>query len=338
MATLSQLSQIDNQRGREALGYILQYSPLLRFYEEQSAFAEGGTTFDSMPVDADGTVQTRVLGGSYTSNDLGLPTRIPQALGFHGDQLDIDRSIVADAERGLRSVEAYINKFFPLKVKYWVEGMERLVMNGTGVKDNSGREMKGLSVILDGQTDLPGFTGHTGVIDAVDFLSTSPNAFDLTDEANWDDFMEGMEQLMYMVGATGILLNRQLGSKMTTIARKNHIQGERRDAFGNPIDQYDAADLVRLNDGSITNTESDNASTPNDVTTSLYLVRPAEGEQDIVTNSGLEFEDYDGQKVQEKQSTRMTWEMRCENNITDKWSILRVRNIKVPSGTESLFA
>jgi hypothetical protein len=337
MATLSALSQLDTQRGRQVLALLLQHSPFFRFMEDQSAFAEGATDFTSRPVDAETTVQTRTVGGNYTSGDVTPAAEVPGSLGFHGDSFDVDRSHAADDERGLGGVDAFFRKYFPRRVRDWAKGIERLAVRGSGVDDASGREMEGLLTILDGTSDLSGFPGHTGVVDAVDFLSTSPNSLDLTDEANWDDFMEGIEQLMYMIGASGILMNRQLGAKMTTIARENHIRGERRDRFGEPITTYDGTDLVRLNDGSITNTEPDNASEPNNNTTSLVLAAPAEGSYEVVTNSGVEYDDFDRSVLEEKRSERAQWEIRCENNIEEKWAVLRVRNIKVPSGTENMF-
>ena len=337
MATLSQLSNLETERGRQVLALLLQHSPFFRFMEDNSAFAEDGTDFQSRPVDASTNVQTRVLGGKYTSADVVPADAVPQSLGFHGDSFDVDRSHVADEERGLRSVDAFFRKYFPRRVRDWAKGLERLALRGSGTKDANGREMKGLLTILNGQDDLPGYTGHTAVIDAVQFLSTSPASLDLTDEANWDPFMEGLEQLMYLVGAEGILANRQLGAKMTTIARNNHIRGERRDRFGQPVTTYDGTDLVRLNDGSITNSEPDNASTPNTNTTSLVLAAPAEGVYDITTNSGIEFDDFDREVLEEKRSERAQWEFRGETNIEEKWAVLRVRNIKVPAGTDAMF-
>ena len=337
MATLRTLSTFETERGRQVLALLLQHSAFFRFMEDQSAFAEDGTEFTSAPVDASTQVQTRVLGGKYTSADVTPADKIAQSLGFHGDSFDVDRSHVADEERGLRSVDAFMRKYFPRRVREWAKGLERLALRGSGTKDANGREMLGLLTILNGQDDLPGYAGHTGVVDATQFLSTSPDSFDLTDKSNWNAFQEGLEQLMQMIGATGILCNRQVGAKMTTNARENHIKGERRDAFGQPVQTYDNVDLVRLNDGSITNTEPDNADVANENTTSLVLAAPAEGVYDITTNSGIEFDDFDRSVLEEKRSHRAQWEFRGETNIEEKWAVLRIRNIKVPAGTENLF-
>src|SRR5690606_4044452 len=101
-----------------------------------------------------------------------------------------------------------------------------------------------------------------------------------------------------------------------------HILGETRDQFGNPVPTFGGVPFIKLLAGSITNTEPDNAGTPNTNTTSLVITSAGEGRVSVVTNSGLDFRDIG--ELEGKESERMTWEIRSQTKVEEERSILRV--------------
>lgn len=312
---------------------MLQYSNWLAALESRGAFELGATDFDLYPVDEDDSVQTRGVGGNYTSAAATPPDRQPENLGFHGDGVTIDRSHIVDDQRQLRPIEGWINPALRQKVRGWARGMEGLFFNGGG--GTSPREMLGLSNILDGSSNPPGFSQDM-VIDAVDFLpsGTSANHLDLGDETHVEAFRQAMEQIVPEFMDPLIGANSQLGAVLGTIARQNQSYERIEGAFGQMIERVYGGDLVRVGSNAIPNTEPDNAGTPNDVTTSLYISDPNPGLYSAVTNGGLEVEDELDEILEEKRSGKVEWELRVENAIQDKYAIRRIRNVKLPAGVE----
>ena len=98
--------------------------------------------------------------------------------------------------------------------------------------------------------------------------------------------------------------------------------------YGNLVDTYRNIPLIPMNEDVILKTEEDDAETPNENTTSFYILRPAEGQLSIVTNSGLAWSDYDPTSSGDN-AKGYIWEFGLEFKIEKKDSILRVRNIKL---------
>lgn len=324
MARLAQLSQLDTERGRAALALLLETSPLMRFFEQNNAFEEGATDFLWRPVDPSATVQSRALGGEYTPDDATPASRIADSLKFQGDGFDVDESHKADARRGLDNIDRWIDAEFNRRIRDWAEKYEIHMMNADGTSNAN----NGFADILDGVTDLPGYTGETGVINAASWLAAAPDSFDLGNEDNWGTFIEQLTKLIQTVrGVDGILMSPDLYARMSTIAQVKHILGESRDLFGVTVDTFKRQPMIALVDGAITLTEPDDGGPAVNETTSLYIVGAGEQETSIVTNSGFEFDDeYD---LELKESERVKWEMRTRIKIEGKKSIRRVRNIKL---------
>ena len=331
MPSLRELSRLEGERAQQMLGWLLQYSPWVAALESRQAFQLAATDFDLYPVDADASVQTRGVGGSYTKNAETPPNRQPETLGFHGDSVTIDRSHIVDDQRGLRPIESWINKKLMTKARLWARGIDNLFFQGTGQDQADSREMLGLLNLLDGSSNVPGFS-QTFVIDAVDFLDTSPNSLDLSDPTHVEAFRRGLEQIIPEFQDPVIGANKQLGAVMGTIARQNQSYERIEGAFGQMIEQVYGGELVRLANGSITNTEPDNAGTPNNETTSLVIADPAPGSYSGATNGGLEVEDELDEILESKRSGEIDWELRVENAVEDRYAVRRIRNIKLPSG------
>lgn len=326
MATLRDLSTINSPsgRGRDGLGVVLQSSPFLAFMETTSGWEEDATVFDWLPVaTALATIDARGIGGSYTAMNAAPGTRLTGQLAMHGGSVDIDISHLADARRGLRDVDAWFAKELQVRLKAFAVGYEKLLFEGTGESN----QIKGLRNIING-SDLPGFTDTTRLADAQEAVGGSAKSCDLTNTNNYGKFIEYLyAQIVKVDNPAGLVMNTSLYARMWTIARKEQILGETRDLFGVPVATFNGIPMIRVLDGTITNSEPDNDTTPKNETTSLYIMSPGERRVSLVTNSGLYWIDYD--HVDNKESGREKWEIRAAWKVEDPMSVLRVRNIKV---------
>ncbi len=326
MARLGELSNLQSERGRAMLALMLEHSPYLRFLDENSGFEEMATAFIYHVVGGAAVLQRRSLGGEYNADDRTPPNALNGQLAFVGDSIDIDDSHVADDERGLLQLERWIDKELNSSGMLWVEAFEAELFQGTGA--GSPRQVTGLKTLLDGVTDIPGIPGYTGVADASDADPAGGTSFDLSTPDHYDAFVEYMvEQVETVDDARGIVFNKSLYGRMFTVARNTHILGESRDLFGNPVPTFHGIPFVKVRNETITNDEPDNAGTANTNTTSLYIESPGEGKRSVATNSGLDFDDFEG--LDRKESQNVKWEVRGDNTVQKKDVIRRVRNIKL---------
>lgn len=326
MATLASLSTLNGSaRGQAALGILLERALMLRFMEQNSAFELDGTNFDSYPVTGVGSLQTRPIGGAFTPT-LKLPgERLPGQLAIYGDKIQIDITHRADAARGLRDLDVWLEREASARVRDIAAKLDKAILDDPG----TGTTMKGLGRILDG-TALPGFGGPTGVKDARDF-GGSGDSFDLTAAAatgQHDAFIEGLQQALFMVpDVKGIVVNRRMGARISTLARRAHMNGEARDLFGRPITTFNGVPIYTVSDTSVTATEPSNGGTPALNTTSVYLMSPGERKLSLVTNSGLYYQEWD--HLETKESSQEMFELRMAWKVEDPESVLRIRNIKL---------
>lgn len=321
---LAQLSQLDSERGRAALALLLDGDPFLRFLEAHAAWEEDATTFDWRPIDPSQALQTRAIGGEYTPDDATPAALVADSLALHGFSIDIDETHIADANRRLRDLDIWLDKEVSRRVRRW----SKLFGNALFVGAGTTTLLKGLSKILDGTTDLPGYAGETGVIDAADFLAGAPDSFDLSNADNWATFIEKLIRYRGEVpGAKGMVMGPELFARMYTIAQQKHILGEQRDTFGVPVTTFAGLPMIEAIPGTILATEPDNNDVPVANTTSLYIMRPGEMDLSLVSNSGLHFDD--DIDLEKKESRRIKAEIRAKWKIEEKDSIRRFRNIKL---------
>ncbi len=323
---LGELSTLETERGRAMLAVLLETSPLIRFFEQNSAFEEQGTEFTYAIVDGKAVLQRRSIGGEYDPDQRVPPGMQAGQLAFVGDALDIDRSHVEDDRRGLLKIENWITRHLRKSGRRWAKLYEQELMRGSGT--GVPLQVTGLETILDGVNTIPGFPGYTAVQDAAEPDPAGGTSFDLSNPDHWDAFIEAMTLWTTEVDdPAGILVNKLLYARLYTIARRKHILGESRDLFGVPVDTFNRIPLVMVGNDVITPTEADNAGTPNLDTTSLYIAAPGEAGFSIVSNSGLDFHDVD--RLEKKESHRIKWEIRSNLSIQEKGRVLRVRNIKL---------
>jgi hypothetical protein len=324
MARIGQLSNLrGSQRGAAALAKMLLVSPVLRYLDQSSGWEEDATNFLYKVKEGSLTVQARAIGGAFTSSTLTPVNNQTGSLFMHGLQIDIDQSHLADDARGLNNLAGWIDNELPEEVDSFTRLYEALLFNGSG--SGSPAQIKGLKTILDGTTNMTGFS-ITGVINGKD-AAASGDSIDLTDAANYDRFVEKLVLWISDVeNPTGLLMSPRMRAKMTTIAKKQGILGQSIDQFGKPVATFNDVPMIATLATTILHTEPDDNATPVANTTSLYIMAPAEKNISLVTNSGLDFEDYE--KLEAKQSGRVKGEIRAAWKIQKRNAVRRVRNIK----------
>jgi len=321
---LSELTSLayapSTDRTRQFVNDVIMESELLRTLNN---FSLGAVEDQYRPSAGSQSLAARALAGSYTAEDLSQANLQTAQLKMHGFILDYDEAMEKDHELGIGiDIDRWLQDELQLRSIDTADALESLIIAGDGQTNN----FEGLATILDGSANIPGL-GITGVIDADE---TGSSSFDLSDEANFDDFLELWEKwTAELKGGTDIvIMNRSFAARMTTIARKFHRYSWSLDQFGRRINEIDGIPIIRVEDSVITSTEDDNVGTPNQNTTSMYLAKNRVGYWDVKSNSGLATWDV-GELPTEKMSRRWKFEMRGRNQIRHKFAIRRVRNIKL---------
>lgn len=328
---MAQLGAVSNlrgiQRGQEALANMIAISPFLRAMDAigGGGWQEGPLNNDFHPVNPSLTLQARNLDGSYSSLAITPEAKQTDTQRFHGFQIDVDQAHLADDARGLMPLASW----FPDQLKEEVQQFGRLFEKGAfqGTGAGTPTVLKGLGTILDGTTDLQGYTGVKGVINGEDY--DAGQSFDLTviDAATANQFLEALELWAAEVeGANVMFCHPKLGAKIGSMYRMLHGNPESRDMFGQKIDVIASLPLVRLLKETVMLTEANADESATD-TTSLYIVNLGENLTSMMTNSGLEYEEYD--MLQDKQSGREKGEIRSNWRLKRKDCIRRVRHLKV---------
>jgi hypothetical protein len=335
MANLVQIS-VNNKtpRGKDALGILLTYSPLVRFLNGMSGFEVDGTDFDYRPVHSAHSLQVRPLGGSYTPVNLTYAAKISGTQKFAGGEVHIDRAHLADRDLGIKDIPVWFDKQLKTELRIWSVQFEKELMNGTGLTDY----MTGLSVAVDGTEIInDNDDDDTRVINAAEWdTDSSAKSFGLNlANANYTKNLDKFLELLYYAftcmdegSGVGLLMDSALYSRIYTLARNAGILGnEDRSLFGVPVQTISGKPMMPLVSGAITKTEPDDTATPLTETTSLWIVSPGEMNLSFVTNSGLEYEEYP--ILQATEAGAEKWEFRGNWKIENHKSILRIRNIKL---------
>ncbi len=327
MATIGSLSSLgDGERGRAVLAKMLQISPFLRYLDKVSGWQEKSTDFIYRVVQGSLSLQRRALDATVTTTGKVLGETTPEtgvqaAVYF---QIDIDQTRLADDAKQLVPLGPWIDTQLEEDVEVFTKALESEIFNGSGA--GTPRQMSGFKTLLNGTSDVSGFTGNTMVIDAATWATG--NHLDLTSSSNDEAFKEKLRtEIRKLDQCTGIMMHPFMYARMATILERQNSLQTTVDQFGMSVERFAGVELIPLLDDTITLTEPNNATTPLTVTTSLYLMSAGENRVSIVTNSGLEFEDYEG--LQDRKAGRLRGEIRAEPVIMKPRVIRRVRNIKI---------
>lgn len=310
----------ETERNRRFISRVIENSPLLLALDN---FGVGATEDKYRVADGGQTLGSRAAGGEYAAEDLTPGALQTADLKFHGFTLDYDESYQKDSELGIGiDMDSWLNSELSERAIDVGDDLTELILSGDGQGDN----ILGLTNLLDGTTNVPGF-GITMVIDATSGTNQSPS-FDLSMEENYDLFIEQLEKWMAEIKQADVVIcNRKMSARLNTIARKTATDGVTKDNFGNELRTILGMPIVKVDEEVIPNNEEDNAGTPNTDTTSMYLARNAEGFWTVRSNSGLAT--WDVGSLELKQSNRWKFEMRGFNEIKRKRAVRRVRNIKL---------
>lgn len=322
MSKLNQISKIDSPSGlgAMALATIMEKSEMLKFFDNFNAFEVDSTLFEFHPTDGTLDVQTRGAGGTYNSKLITMDTPTTANQKFTGFDFTIDRSMLADIERGLKTADAWKSKFKKL-IRSFGKGYDNTTLNGTGVAD----AFLGLSIMMNGTDNLPGHT-ITGVIDASADIANS-TVLDLkTDTTLYDFFLEVLDEAIAEVAnPLGLVMNRNMQAALTKIAYTKRNINVTLDAFNRRLTSYNDIPIFAFDPTIITNAETDSAGDPS-TCTSIYIASPGEQNFSFVTNSGLEYSEPEGDFVH---GSKFRGEIRGALKIEERDSIRRLKNIKI---------
>ena len=309
------------ERGQRFITLVLGYSVLLRTLLN---FKLKATEHQYRPAAGSQSLAARALSANYTPASMTPAAVLAGTLAAHGFFLKYDQSYKADHDLGIGiEMDQWFNDNLEDKAYDTAMAIEALIIAGSG----SGNNMAGLTTILDGSTNVPGL-GITMVIDALTGSGLSGDSFDLTASANFDTFLEQLDKWKAEVaGADAIICNHSTAARLATIARIKNSWGQGVDSLGNPVDTINRMSIIPVDDTVLTKTEEDNAGTPNENTSSILVIKNAEGLWNINSNSGLGF--YDHGELDGEQQEGIGFEFRAKNEIKRKRAIRRVRNLKV---------
>ena len=281
----------------------------------------GATTEQYRPGEATQSLEYRATNGSYTQeviNPDNLQAAIQKYMGFF---VKWDDTFAADAELSIGiQMDRWFDRQVMKRAKATARALDHEFFNGTGVGD----AQRGLSVILDGVTPVPGFVG-TMVVNAN--AGRPGNSFDLSDESNWAAFLELWHEWMEEFDFTHVWCSPKFVSRMTTIYTKYHgsVDTEGRDKFNRKITEIDGVILAPMYSSVIGVTEPDDAAVAN--TTSLYGTVAGEAGHYVHTNSG--FQTRDVGQMEGEMNNAFKFEYRWSHVIEEEDCIRRFRNIKL---------
>lgn len=328
MSTIAALSVLKTEsgRGRNALGILLEASPFLRFLEKVGGWQEDASTFTYEAGEETSTAPARALNATYTPADRARAALLSGGLRNHGDAVSTDVSLLADAARGLRNADKWLENAIATKIAAFARKYEYLLFKSPGTSSS----IIGLQTILDGTTDIPGFTSFTGVANAKDATAASDVSLDVSDAAGQKALIEFLRlQLAEVENPLGIVMSPALWARLNTAATDlKMVTHGGIDQFGQPVMAFDNVEIVKTLPDTLPTTEADDTpTTPLTNTTSIYIMSPGEDRFSLRSNSGLYYIDHD--HVENTEFGQEWWEIRAALTITNKRAVRRIRNIKL---------
>lgn len=310
-----------SERGQRFMTALLDEGPLFRMMNN---FDLEATNYQYRPAAGTQTLSARALTGSYSPSNLTQAALQAVAHKIHGFILDYDESHEKDHELGIGiDIDRWLDRELARRGKAVYRAIEELFFKGDGASNN----FKGLRAFLNGTDNIPGFS-TTGVVNAKTLTGATGDSLNLGTKASWPLFKEALEEQLQDVDADVIIANRTLGARITTIAKESKIYHWEKDEFGRKVDFYDGIPIMRVLNTSIPLDEPDDAGSPAEETTSVYLAKNSESEWGCASNSGLAYWDA-GELKETKMSRTAKFEFRGSLFFHDDKAVRRIRNIKV---------
>lgn len=330
MANFIQVAgNVTSPRGRAVIADVLNYSKVLNQFNLLSAFELDTFVSTYRPFMVSNTLQTREAGSSFNYSYSAPPSAQSVTQAITGAAVVIDRTYYRDAALGGNDFNVWFEKEIKRRARDYAQGLDVALLAGTGTSG----AVKGLSAILNGTTDVPGLTGFKGVVNAATYSTiSSAKSMDLRySESTFDKEAIAFKELLLqtladMDNPSVMILNRTAFARIQTIAGKLGLLGSPTNDF---IKTPSIAGLqtIVLNSDAIPNNEPDDtATTPLEVTSSIYLLSPAEMQCSLLTNG---FDYLEAPQLEAKEAGEEKWEMGIAWKIETPAAIRRIRNLRV---------
>ena len=325
MAVLGALSDIVSPSGRGAVAFasLLKKSKLVSLLNSRQAWELGATSNLWKPTKPQDAMQTRSLDSAY-SNDttLQFADNVAESLKFVGGKVKWDNSLEADVKNkmGTLNFEDQVGDVF----NSFAENLDNKYMNGAG----TGSDFKGLSVILDGTTDLPGYTSFKGVYGGESLMSgTTPKSFNFLTATDKEILRALNTWISYCEDPTDIIINPSLYSVLVALGFVKTTYGNDPTNLGSPLQSLFGIPITVLSETAMPNTEIKLGGTDGatDKNTSMYILSLGEKKYSMITNSGLFYRDHEA--VENKQASVEEFEIRSAWRIRKKRSAVRINHL-----------
>lgn len=313
---LGAVSRIDGTSpyALSALAVALENSKVLSSLDQRNAFMRVATDSTHRVANQGANFQTRARNGVFTSTAIAPQTPQPITLKFHGDKLHVDPTDVADAEDRNTDIGTHLQERVSEMIRNVVEAYDGQALVG----DGSTTTLQGIFDIHDG-TNLPGFS-QSNVYGAETFNAAlagdTSKHFDLRETGNYLHFLSMLEQqLLEVKGCNAIYLPQRVEGIITTIGREKQLISTVNDEIYGPVTTFRGIPLIGFDTDALPLTESNADDSATD-TCSIMLLNLGEGNVELVTNSGIEWEDYregskdaDGYRIE----IRSAWRIKKRN-------------------------
>lgn len=335
---LKELSTINGAEGLDLIRVLLS-NPLFAAVEKQRAWRMMGT--DVKYDIYDGTTELRTLGEGdpYVLSDAKYDrTTVVGKLKYYYSDFSVSETRKRDAELGLNNIDVWVRETRNRKHKDYVKKMTKAILTD----DGSGTKMKGLFARLDGTNRLDGFTDttkfpqtdywdYTRVLNAKDFSKTTgATSLDISknDAAAYRQFAE-MLNFAFATSSekyTHIVVSQSFKPRFLTIANELKLTGYKY-VFGEQVQTVGDLEVITVGNDVITNKEPDDKpSSPNNDTTSIYLLGLDEYRLALGTNSGVKYLTFNHPNNKSQETEK--WGMNLDWIVEDHESLLRIKGIK----------
>jgi hypothetical protein len=282
---IAQISKLGT-RGAALLSKILELAPFLQFVE----FRLDASTHLVIK-DADTSTSTAARAeGSAAQRDAQVPSAVARSLALYSREISIDDVRKLDANVGVSP--AGLKLFADRRVMGLAAKFAEEIQNHMFVGTDASNMMLGLLELVKdaafgGQTSKLGLT--TAELAA---MNTQVSVGQLSTNSVQDAFVELlMKELANVPGANAIIVNSNLGPRLSMIAKRLGASGETVNSFGVKVPAFNNVPIVQVPTSAISSTQSDGS---NSDCTSLLIARFAEDLGVCFnTNSGFYFQDFD---------------------------------------------
>lgn len=308
---IAQISKLGT-RGAALLSKILELAPFLQFVEFR---LDASTHLVIKDGDASTGSSARAEGAA-AQRDAQVPSAVARSLALYSREISIDDVRKLDANVGISP--AGLKLFADRRVMGLASKFAEEIQNHMFVGTDASNEMLGLLELVK-DAAAGGQTTKLGLTTAELASMNVQVGLQLNTSALQDQFVELlMKELANVPGANAIIVNTNLGPRLSMIAKRLGAAGETVNSFGVKVPAFNNVPIVQVPTSAISQTQSDGT---NSDCTSLLIARFAE---DLGvchnTNSGFYFQDFDEVEAKPNGIARLSM---YSNLVVEKTNALR---------------